>query len=573
MKSAGDTMVSGDLRRWQIHEGPGMGRARTLLLLLLFLCHTCAALEISAPSNHWASIGSAAGIPCKYTVEKPPVERRFLAVFWYFEGQEILSYDDELRRTDSRYSLNTEEVVTGIVDLSISSMSVSDAGVYTCEVLYSPEKVKKDITLHIHVFPAPPQVTVTGNIMDVGSVLRCSVTGFYPLDIDVSWLRGTQILKDVTMDGPRRNSDGTYSLDSIVTVTRTEDRERNFSCRVQHESLREPLQKDIRLTYTDKSETSKNESEYQKYVIAACIVAAILVLVIILAVYFIFKKRNAGHGEGSSSMEMEEKKNTDVNPGDLPVINAIMVPDLILNEEATMKCTIYNYRPEVYTAWWYEQSENTETLIDENDTRRRIELKRLDGCKYGFCLTLRPVTYKDDKIKYMCRVQGPEFMTQKTTGWLNVTGNLQSLKRSDQNPIITADKKALEEDRTDHSEEYSTSEEAKEQQQEEKKNKETSRSFLEQEIKISGEGSSSENAEALNEDESKEARITDGGGTESPQDNDHVETLLLNNRGKEETEVKAHCIIREGSESMRPDHELSEEGDDEAKPLKKHMCN
>ncbi|KAG8547237.1 hypothetical protein GDO81_028824 [Engystomops pustulosus] len=411
-------------------------------------------------------------------------------------------------------------------------MSVSDAGVYTCEVLYSPEKVKKDITLHIHVFPAPPQVTVTGNIMDVGSVLRCSVTGFYPLDIDVSWLRGTQILKDVTMDGPRRNSDGTYSLDSIVTVTRTEDRERNFSCRVQHESLREPLQKDIRLTYTD-----------------------------------------AGHGEGSSSMEMEEKKNTDVNPGDLPVINAIMVPDLILNEEATMKCTIYNYRPEVYTAWWYEQSENTETLIDENDTRRRIELKRLDGCKYGFCLTLRPVRYKDDKIKYMCRVQGPEFMTQKTTGWLNVTGNLQSLKRSDQNPIITADKKALEEDRTDHSEEYSTSEEAKEQQQEEKKNKETSRSFLEQEIKISGEGSSSENEEALNEDESKEARITDGGGAESPQDNDHVETSLLNSRGKEETEVKAHCIIREGSESMRPDHELSEEGDDEAKPLKKHMCN
>ncbi|KAG9461195.1 hypothetical protein GDO78_017723, partial [Eleutherodactylus coqui] len=98
----------------------------------------------------------------------------------------------------------------------------------------------------------PPQVTITNKtvVLNEESVLRCSVTGFYPMDIGIKWFRGREMLGDVTVDEPQRNLDGSYSVNSTATITPTEeDREQNFSCRVQHESLKKPLQEDFQLLY------------------------------------------------------------------------------------------------------------------------------------------------------------------------------------------------------------------------------------------------------------------------------------------------------------------------------------
>lgn len=266
-------------------------RKKCVALLLLFY-HTGAALEILVPSTHQATIGSTALIPCRYTVEKPPVKPNFFAAFWNFRGKEILSFDDQVRTVDSRYSLNIEKALNGTVDLSISKIVMSDAGVYTCTVLYSPLRRQKEITV---VIKAPPQVTITGNtvVMNKESVLRCSITGFFPVDIDVRWFRDGERLEDnIIVGDPWRNPDRTYSVNSSVTITPTEeDRERNFSCRVRHESLKEPLQEDFHLIYRDKNMWTENQPCHITIPVIVAVSSFVIILNILGIVYCKCKKK------------------------------------------------------------------------------------------------------------------------------------------------------------------------------------------------------------------------------------------------------------------------------------------
>ncbi|XP_073403339.1 uncharacterized protein [Dendrobates tinctorius] len=323
-----------------------------------------AALEVSAPTTYMATMGPDKLIPCEYTIENPPVDPGFFAAFWFFQGKEILSYDNEVRATDSRYSLDTEKALQGRVDLSISDMSVSDAGVYTCSVLYSPVWKKKDIIVDVK---APPQVTITSKTVNKKSVLRCSVTGFYPAGIEIKWFRGSERLSDVTEDPPSRNLDGTYSVNSTVTITSTEeDQEQNVSCRVQHESLKKPLQEDFQLGYTEIDHNPNTENT-------------------------VGTRDISSDSNGGITAELK--------------IGDIIVPDLILNNRAKLKCPIYNYKLGEHTVEWYEKKQDAEELIPKSD-QRRIQTERQKNNTLIAYLALTPVKREDDKIKYICKVKG-----------------------------------------------------------------------------------------------------------------------------------------------------------------------
>ncbi|KAM3916858.1 uncharacterized protein RB166_016019 [Leptodactylus fuscus] len=393
----------------------------------LLLCHTGAALEIFGPRAFQATMGSTAQIPCSYTVEKPPVDPRFFAAFWYFHGKEILSYDDEIRTTNSRYSLNIEKALNGTVDLYISKISIWDAGAYTCSVLYSPVKKEKDIIVYIKVETASPRVVITDNAVGINeeSVLRCSVTGFYPEDIDIKWFRGTERLYSVTLDGPWRNLNGTYNVDSAVTITPTEeDRERNFSCRVQHESLKDPLQKDFKLIYKrreilnttiDTKQMPENQSPAIIIIIVGVVSAVVIVILVVSLLFCKYKNKR-------TSPDLE--------------IGEIIVPKLTLNEEATLECTLRNYIQGVHNVTWYEKriEKDNPIAIPKTDQRRptSTEPDRQSGDRHTYksYLTLRQVQQSDQGIKYICRVENSSSgqKMEKSTGWLNVTGILPDLK-------------------------------------------------------------------------------------------------------------------------------------------------
>ncbi|XP_077131561.1 uncharacterized protein LOC143786156 [Ranitomeya variabilis] len=223
-----------------------MGASPVVLLLLL---QTVASLKLLVPQTQKAWLGKNVQIPCSFTVDKPPVDRSLLMIIWYFQGKQVLRVDDKSEdATDPRLSY-VDKAKDGRADLYISNTSLSDGGLYKCSVIYSNQRKEAEIRLDIQ---APPQVTITDKmvVVNVESDLRCSVTGFYPVDIDIKWFRGSERLSDVTEGPPLRNRDGLYSVNSTVTIVPTEeDRKPNFSCRVQHESLEKPLQETFQLVF------------------------------------------------------------------------------------------------------------------------------------------------------------------------------------------------------------------------------------------------------------------------------------------------------------------------------------
>ncbi|XP_063285632.1 tyrosine-protein phosphatase non-receptor type substrate 1-like [Pelobates fuscus] len=223
------------------------------LFLSLLFPQSVAALELNVPSSHRAGMGSDTLIPCTFTVDKPPVDPRFFAVHWYHQGKEILSYDDIVTSNNPAFSVDTTKALNGDASLSISGVRVSDVGIYTCSILYSPERKEKEVSFLVY---APPEITITGRIAVINkeSILSSSITGFYPVDIDIKWSKDGEILNNYTISVPQRNPDDTYSVNSTVTIIPTEeDKIRTFSCRVQHESLSGFLHKNFQLEYKMKA--------------------------------------------------------------------------------------------------------------------------------------------------------------------------------------------------------------------------------------------------------------------------------------------------------------------------------
>ncbi|XP_066433989.1 uncharacterized protein [Eleutherodactylus coqui] len=408
-------------------------------------------LVLTGPSVHATSLGSNALVPCKFTVDNPPVDLTHLMIFWLFQDKEILSYNETVRRTSSRYSLSTEALSTGIANLTVSNIQIPDGGMYKCSVIYKSDRKEKTVRLDIEdlkliakimaeelaiVMPrliSPVQVgfvnrrsdvtnihkilaihnnfklrpeshmspvTITGTtvVLNEESILRCSVTGFYPVDISIKWFRGREMLRDVTVDEPRRNSDGRYSVDSTATITPTEeDREQNFSCRVQHESLKKPLQEEFRLI---------TEVESSAGTIAACIIVPILII-LIAALWWKLKRRRKANGP-------------------FTMRNIEGPPKLIDGEEATLYCTVDHCPEELSVTWLMRRAgqdqeiqtsqmrghgeEEVESLLDTSYMIRSQQEER----QYVTSLSFIPHMERHKDVTFICRGVSNQHNKKKT---------------------------------------------------------------------------------------------------------------------------------------------------------------
>ncbi|KAE8577596.1 hypothetical protein XENTR_v10022969 [Xenopus tropicalis] len=207
-------------------------------------------LEVTAPSPHVAQKGSDTLIPCTFRIDPFPADPKLLNIKWHFNWKIRLSCtDSEVSATDPRFSLDPNSALLGEASMSVSNAQISDGGTYSCSVTYGTEWQEKEIRLEIQ---APPQINITNKLVTENkeSALSAAITGFYPVDIDIKWLREGEILAGGTELPPQRNADGTYRVTSTVTIVPTEgNRNQNFSIRVQHESLSAPLQEDFPLIY------------------------------------------------------------------------------------------------------------------------------------------------------------------------------------------------------------------------------------------------------------------------------------------------------------------------------------
>ncbi|XP_053552305.1 uncharacterized protein LOC128643485 [Bombina bombina] len=219
------------------------------LFFIFFLHQTSAVLELTDHSN--AILGANALIPCTFNVGNLPIKTEFLAIIWYFQGKEILNYDDIVKTSHPRVSLNINKLTDGIASLLLSNVTISDSGIYKCSVIYSPEKKETEVMFDVH---AIPKIIITNNVViqNKESFLNSTITGFYPIDIDIKWLRDKEVLESVTHYTPQRHYDGTYSVKSSVIITPTKENEKQtYSIRVLHTSLHDSIQKDFQLVYGD----------------------------------------------------------------------------------------------------------------------------------------------------------------------------------------------------------------------------------------------------------------------------------------------------------------------------------
>ncbi|XP_073504763.1 uncharacterized protein [Phyllobates terribilis] len=357
-------------------------------------------LELTGPSVHDARLGSNAQVPCWFTVNKPPVDLNDLTIFWHFLDKEILSYDTNVRTNSSRNSLNTEVLATGIANLTISSIQIPDGGRYKCSVIYGSEGKKKEVWLDIG---APPQVTITDKtvVLNVESVLRCSATGFFPPDIGVKWFRdGEKLVDNIFLGDPWRNQDRTYSVNSTVTITPTEeDRGRNFSCRVQHKYLWVPLKEDFHLLY---------EGRRSVRIVVACSVLVVVILIIIIAFDLWWKLKS---------------RRKDIGPLTLGVIAG--PPKLIDGEKVVLYCTVDNALEDLCVTWLMrrdgqdkeiqtsqirEDSEEEESLLD----RSYVIKSQLMGRQYLSSLSFIPHMERHKDLTFICRVVSGQQNNEKT---------------------------------------------------------------------------------------------------------------------------------------------------------------
>ncbi|XP_078422978.1 class I histocompatibility antigen, F10 alpha chain-like [Cetorhinus maximus] len=67
--------------------------------------------------------------------------------------------------------------------------------------------------------------------------LSCLVTGFYPVDIEVSWLRNGEVMSETLSSGVRPNHDGTHQIQKEIEINAGD--EDQYSCQIEHSSLAE----------------------------------------------------------------------------------------------------------------------------------------------------------------------------------------------------------------------------------------------------------------------------------------------------------------------------------------------
>ncbi|OCT58277.1 hypothetical protein XELAEV_18002215mg [Xenopus laevis] len=296
--------------------------------LYLFLLHQTvgATLQLSAPPSLHALVGSDIHLPCTSSVGNASLILNYLAVIWYFQNQEILRFDNKGFSSTPRRSFNQQTAGNGNFSLTLSNVRISDDGIYTCVVVYSPKKEEREIMLNVL---DPPEVAITHKHRNT---LSCSATGFYPKEINITWISGGEVLGVHVLGKPHQGSDGTYSVSSTLTIPWANvSGYKNFSCRVQQPSHPQFHQKEFLLEYTETDST---------IILVLCVIVPLLVIAAFI--FWIWKRKK------KSTFSLK------------PIVGP---RTLIVGEETKLQCTGTNCASDVQVIWSVKGGGSDEWIV------------------------------------------------------------------------------------------------------------------------------------------------------------------------------------------------------------------
>ncbi|OCT58294.1 hypothetical protein XELAEV_18002232mg [Xenopus laevis] len=207
-------------------------------------------LEVIAPPSQQTLLGSTLLLPCTFRVENSQVISKFLAILWYFGDTEILRYDNKGKEIiHSRVTVDEKGFLQGNASITLSNVTISDEGTYRCLVIHSPSKQEKKISLKVQAVPGV-HIIKKALIKQKEGSLQCLVTDYYPQAIKVTWLLNGNALTRSTSGSPRQNVDGTFRVNSSVTLLPSEIQDNMvIGCQVQHESYPRPLIDSFKVVY------------------------------------------------------------------------------------------------------------------------------------------------------------------------------------------------------------------------------------------------------------------------------------------------------------------------------------
>ncbi|XP_073460104.1 natural cytotoxicity triggering receptor 3 ligand 1-like [Aquarana catesbeiana] len=197
--------------------------------------------------------GEDVTIPCLLSGVPIPLNLQKLSVIWTqillngteFEVYRFRSSHHQSWRNGSH--MNDRDLLQGNASLSIPNIQIEDEGDYRCFVIITPDSGTTTSTLHVSV---KPQTTLSHSISIYfgyfGSVF-CDVSNFYPEAVNFRWVKystsnnvNSTLDRFVSLKIPLRNSDGTFNVTSVLTVS-TDVPGDIISCIVSHRSLKEEI--------------------------------------------------------------------------------------------------------------------------------------------------------------------------------------------------------------------------------------------------------------------------------------------------------------------------------------------
>ncbi|CAI5790636.1 HAchain-likeQ2 phosphatase non-receptor type substrate 1-like isoform X2 [Podarcis lilfordi] len=164
-----------------------------------------------------------------------------VSVKW-LRGSETLKVDSPPAKLEANYHFYAESVLNFIPQ-------ISDAGVtFSCQIQHRAAKdpIRQDIELKVVAFP---RLTLGHTDVELGepSNFLCAASNFYPGNVSVKWLRGSETLK-VDLPPVQEGPDGLFYAESVLEFTaQISDAGVTFSCHIHHQARKDPISQDFEL--------------------------------------------------------------------------------------------------------------------------------------------------------------------------------------------------------------------------------------------------------------------------------------------------------------------------------------
>ncbi|XP_058866200.1 major histocompatibility complex class I-related gene protein-like isoform X3 [Acipenser ruthenus] len=135
-----------------------------------------------------------------------------------------------------------------------------------------------------------------------GTDVICHVTGFYPREVEVNWIRdGEALLEEGVWSGEvLPNEDRTYQLRKILTVSPEDQKKHSYSCQVDHASLDEKM--DVKWV---------PEAALNMGFVAGGVLAALGLIIAVIIGALIWKKRASAKEQSDASSNSSNSTNDD----------------------------------------------------------------------------------------------------------------------------------------------------------------------------------------------------------------------------------------------------------------------